>query len=158
MKPGALDPHHHSGCGAAIGELHYPGCDVERCALCGGQAIACDCVYTLNGMDPASLEEEHPDIYENGPTGKMLAVYDAAVEKAGGRIPRGQLYPGTEDAVRLGFWCRWVAPGSRESAMVASGWRRCEREHPDAEADLNRLAAEARWNPKTRRYEGPGEQ
>lgn len=30
-------------CGAAIGALHHPGCDVERCARCHRQLISCDC-------------------------------------------------------------------------------------------------------------------
>jgi hypothetical protein len=30
-------------CGAAVGALHAPGCDVELCADCGEQAIGCSC-------------------------------------------------------------------------------------------------------------------
>ena len=30
-------------CSAIRGELHVPGCDVERCPACGGQTIGCDC-------------------------------------------------------------------------------------------------------------------
>ena len=32
-------------CGAIKGELHVRACDVERCPVCGGQAIGCDCEY-----------------------------------------------------------------------------------------------------------------
>jgi hypothetical protein len=28
-------------CGAATGELHADGCDVERCPCCGGQLVRC---------------------------------------------------------------------------------------------------------------------
>ena len=27
------------------GTLHHPGCDIERCPICGGQAICCECDY-----------------------------------------------------------------------------------------------------------------
>lgn len=45
-------------CAAAIGEPHRPGCDVERCTVCFGQRLVCDC----RGHDPvaAAWEGEWP--------------------------------------------------------------------------------------------------
>ena len=30
-------------CNVANGGFHHPGCDMERCPICGGQLIGCNC-------------------------------------------------------------------------------------------------------------------
>ena len=40
------------GCGATKGQYHSTfNCDVERCPVCGGQAIYCECRYEGDDED-----------------------------------------------------------------------------------------------------------
>ena len=44
-------------CGVLRGQYHVPGCDVERCPSCDGQAIGCDCTFSEDAKSAMSGPE-----------------------------------------------------------------------------------------------------
>jgi len=42
-------------CGVKEGELHWRGCDMERCPKCGGQKLQCDCKLSDDEREPFLL-------------------------------------------------------------------------------------------------------
>lgn len=116
---------------------------MERCAICGEQQIGCGCVYELNGIATSTMEETHPEIYYKGATEAMYEVFDAEVEKLGGRLPWTGEYPGSHACREFDFWCFWDE---------GRGWVRCDRSHPQAIEDLNHLVVFAHWDKIGRRW------
>jgi hypothetical protein len=130
-------------CGVLPGQLHDLGCDVEQCPRCGGQLISCKCIYEINGMNGATLESEHPQIYENGPTDEMYEKFDD--EWGERRIAWSGEWPGFVECREFGWYAKRNPSGP--------GYIRCDKDDPDASEDLNRLdEGEAEWSVKLQRW------
>lgn len=44
-------------CGAMYGYYHHPGCDIERCPICGMQLISCSCPIDYYSVTNKNKEE-----------------------------------------------------------------------------------------------------
>src|SRR5262249_21296214 len=81
-------------CGGAHGRYHKPGCDIERCAACGGQYISCDCGFEES--------RENGELEKNGI--RPVPPDD--------RMPWSGHWPGDRECVEFGFFARrWDGPG-----------------------------------------------
>lgn len=117
---------------------------MERCRACGMQAIACGCVYEVNGIDWETMEETHPDIYRNGPTDEMVAKF---FEKYPDRLPWTGEYPGSAECREFGLWCLW----GPDMDPPRQGWVSVPPGTPGASENLNRLYSVAEWDVKVGR-------
>lgn len=128
-------------CGVEPGARHKGGCDVERCARCGRQALSCNCVYEVNGIDPRTMEETHPEIYSDGATDEMLKKFD---DEWGARaIIWNGVWPGVSECQEYGWYAKFT-PGK--------GWQQCEKTDEGATEDLNRLYSTCVWNVETQKW------
>ena len=120
------DPTRCPDCGTAIGQPHREesGCDVERCVLCGGQAITCDCVFLESGVDVATSMDD--------PTDEMWATYAAVVARFGGPLVWTGEITGEAECREFGWY---VVPRFGDRGSVA-----CPPDTVGAAPDLNRYA------------------
>jgi hypothetical protein len=92
-------------CGVKPGELHGPGCDVERCPNCGGQLISCDCDpddEIINGLVRMPWTGEWPGLAECREYGFWCIRTPSGLVECDASTPGA-----TEDLNRLGATCRW---------------------------------------------------
>jgi hypothetical protein len=104
------------------------------------QLIGCPCIYEVNGMDPATLEGDHPEVYKNGPTKAMHYIWDSTWGKR--RMPWTGLWPGVMECREYGMYSR----------MTPHGWKPCSKEEPLAREDLNDLAWLGEWDQAKQRF------
>ena len=97
-------------CGVAVGERHRPGCDIERCPLCGGQLLSCACTgKELYGLPFIPWTGEFPGNSEC----REYGLYAKFVPNRGW-VPCGKDEEGaTEDLNRLHELGTWDAERQR---------------------------------------------
>jgi hypothetical protein len=133
-----------SVCKAPKGGHHVLGCSIERCALCGAQAISCGCVWklttTVGFIESAPTEEE------------MWGQYDAEVQRYGGRLPWEGEFPGSKECREYNLYCYWDSAPNPAQPLAAGKWVQCSKDHPSAQEDLNTLHSRAVWDKVARRW------
>lgn len=134
-------------CGVFPGELHQSGCDIEQCPRCGFQAISCNCIYEIFQIDPATMEEKHPNLYEHGPTEAMVKAWD--VEWDHRRLRWTGEFPGAAECREFGWYSKFILT---PEGPYMGRWEECGPDYPQASENINRLYAEASWDADKQRW------
>lgn len=91
-------------------------------------------------MNPATLEQEFPEIYNNGLTEEMAERWEKHLQPH--LLTWDGAWPGTRECREYGLW----------SKGTSSGWQKCSADDPEAGEDLNELARLAVWDKVRKRY------
>ena len=137
-------------CGVGLFEFHAPCCDVERCPICGGQMLSCNCHLTVLGYDPDNLPE---DIYEGGLDDLQTEKASMLIDKEG-RIPWNGKWPGEEECEMYGLYSYFDQKDPKADGKNY-GHIPCGKDHPEAQHDLNRLYKEYVWDKSKKKMVKP---
>lgn len=167
-------------CGVEPGELHLAGCGVERCALCGGQAISCDCLYEVLGpkygwehkpticadnmkviTGKVKIPPDYTEIHDFGDGRAMYSHPTAGLPKEIYEDgPTDEMWEDFDDELdNVGGRVPWSGewPGTKEcrkyglwSKLTDKGWTLCDKNEPGASEALNELYARGRWDRELR--------
>lgn len=120
-------------CGSREGELHLPGCDMERCPFCLNQLITCDCCYEHLGIDVSEGTFAH----EHGLTDEQSRMWATITETKGLipyiRIPNicamcGRLWP---EIFSDEEWEKYVIPELQQEILCKECFKRMKLIFPD---------------------------
>lgn len=145
-------------CGVDPGQAHEDGCDTARCLVTGGQRLMCDSAsaeasylidYTklsdeLQRVSSPAMSDELWSIVARliALTEELRGDQGLTIHDCGKDVWTGE-WPGDAEAREFGWYSKFI-PGE--------GWVQTTVDDPDASPDLNRLIAEAKWDPDQRRW------